>query len=89
MKLKSITIQLDEYGFNGRKLGDYYGTLEFVSPAGGIQLKLNSTLSQSILAIVADNLVETSKDLARNLTTACIEAERQPSLSDLQSEQSS
>lgn len=50
----------------------YVGELEFRGSNGEVKLKLNEDLSKKILAVVADSMVESTKELARGLTAEII-----------------
>ena len=52
----------------------YEGAVKFKDRTGEIKLVLDNELSQAILDVVADRLVETSKKVAEELTVAIIEA---------------
>ena len=52
----------------------YRGTIRFRSESGAIELKLNNDVSQRLLAVVADLVVESSRTLARDLTSETITA---------------
>lgn len=88
MKLEVLHIYNVTWAHDGAQPGDYKGTVRFKGQTGEIQLKLPARFNQRILEIVAEELVAESRNLAQNLTAACIEAERTPKLEDLQQEQS-
>lgn len=67
MKLESLSIRED-----WQHPGEYKGELKYKGTFGEIQLHLDAGLSKAILAVVADQLVESSKTLAQNLTAEVI-----------------
>lgn len=48
----------------------YRGSLSFKNQYGEISLQLTADLSAKILAIVGENAVEATRDIARNLSAA-------------------
>lgn len=72
MKLEMIHIETEpSYSDNA---GKYKGRVKFSNNSGDINLHLSAELCSKILEVVADDLVSTSKELATNLTAACIES---------------
>jgi hypothetical protein len=69
--LRSLRIQKKDY--YSRSLSDsgalsYEGKVEFSGESGDVSINLNAELSQKVLAVVAEAMTETTRDLARNLT---------------------
>lgn len=89
MRLEYISLTRVSWDHEGFKVGDYRGTVKFVSQTGETGLKLGPEFSTKILQIVAAELVAESRRLAENLTVACVEAEQTPALPDLLREQAS
>lgn len=80
MKLKSLMIRTP-YSFSGEDTKfPYVGTVEYTNQSGEISLNLTGELTDRILEVVADALVESSKEVAATLTTACIEQRAEPAL---------
>lgn len=52
------------------------GTLKFKGYHGNVELILDETLSKRILAVVADAVVASGKEIANNLTAEIIDANR-------------
>lgn len=50
----------------------YTGRLRFKNAYGHVELALNGETSARILAVVAGSIVESAKDIATNLTAACV-----------------
>ncbi len=69
MQLEKIRIERMEYGPNKGRLE---GEITFKSPVGRVQTLLNDTLCTKILYVVAENLVETTKQIADNMTAEII-----------------
>jgi hypothetical protein len=67
MVLKTLSIR-DENYYSSSQPPKYTGTIEFRCGNGDINLKLNSDLSQRLLAVVGEAMVESTKEVARNLT---------------------
>lgn len=72
MILEQLTIRRNEsYETNP---GSYRGEIKFKNQYGEIKLHLNEETSKKILAVVAEQMVISSRELATNLTANCIEA---------------
>jgi hypothetical protein len=50
----------------------YKGRLSFQNAYGTVELALNAETSAKILAVVAESVVESARDIATNLTAACL-----------------
>ena len=50
----------------------YEGEIEYAGSAGKVTINLTDQVSRKILAVVADQLVESSKQVAHNLTAEVI-----------------
>lgn len=71
--LKSLTIRdTNYYGYEPRREVTYTGEFEFHGPSGKVTLKLDESLLKKILAVVAESMVESTKELARTLTADII-----------------
>lgn len=53
--------------------GDYSGIVEFTGKKGDIKLRLDSALSEKVLAVVAEELICTSERLATQMTASLIQ----------------
>ena len=69
MQLESLHIRRETYGENRGKL---QGDIVYQSPSGKIQVLLSDELSTKLLYIVAENMVETTQQLANQLTAEVI-----------------
>jgi hypothetical protein len=73
MKLESLQIQLEPSYSD--QAGQYTGRVTFENERKGVvKLSLSPELSNRILAVVADELVATSRMVAMELTAQCIES---------------
>lgn len=61
MKLRALFLSFDQYGANA---GRYTGTAEFMSNSGKVEINLNSALSEKILSLCAEGIVDSAKELA-------------------------
>ena len=52
----------------------YRGTIKFTGESGSVELKLGKDISEKLLAVVADLVVEAGKSVARDLTAETINA---------------
>lgn len=68
MKLKTLHIYEDYM-----KSGKYNGTIEVAGEHGKIELKLTPEQIDKLVRVVADELVESAKEVATALTAECIE----------------
>ena len=73
MKLKTIYISRLMYGDNE---GRYEGHITYESPLGETKLTMSPELSTKLLKVLAAEVVNSSKQLARELTTSAIEEVR-------------
>lgn len=71
MQLESLRIERMAWGKNE---GMLEGCIVFKNRNGEVKLFLNDEVSSRLLAIVADGVVESSKQIANDLTTAVITA---------------
>ena len=71
MQLESLRIERMAWGKNEGMLEGY---IVFKNRNGEVKLFLNDEVSSRLLAIVADGVVESSKQIANDLTTAVITA---------------
>ena len=70
MRLSHLSIALNEYG---DEKGKYSGKAAFKGQYGGIDIVLSPEVSQAVLKLCADALVQNSKDVASNMTAEVIE----------------
>jgi len=71
MKLESLEISLNQsYQPNP---GQYTGKVKFTNQNGVITVPLNEETSLKILQVVSGQIVATSREMALNLSSACIE----------------
>jgi hypothetical protein len=71
MKLQNLRIsEIPSYMLEA---GNYEGEITYANEKGKIQLNLSSEQVARILPILADALIESSKEVANNLTAAVIE----------------
>lgn len=70
MILKSLSIRRRFVGYGDEPSPEtlFEGSVEFEGRYGSVSCNLNGDTSRAVLAVVADSLVESSKDLADNLT---------------------
>ena len=71
MRLKSMEIKREDWGENK---GKFIGSIRYTGEHANIDLKLNDEQIQSIFAIVADRMIEVSKEAAKELTCDIIES---------------
>ncbi len=69
LTLESLQVSMNNYGANE---GKYTGTVQFKGHYGSIELTLAPSISEQVLALCADALVENARDVANNLTAAII-----------------
>jgi len=77
MQLNELTIQRNTYSFEhqGVASGAVYGRITFEgSNKHEVRLVLTARQIEKILAIVADSMVETTRELANDLTANIIES---------------
>ena len=68
-RLTNLFIKLETYGVNKDR---YTGSVEFANEHGTVEINLGPEVAEKILAVVADQLVESSKEIAANLTAEII-----------------
>ena len=66
-------VKLEKLYLIRRYHGDITGQVEFSGENGKLEISLNDDACRKILVAVGDALVQTSKDIAKNLTTELIE----------------
>ena len=74
MKLKSLRIHKDCYSEH------YAGAVEFEGSHGEVKLVLDERLSEKILAVCADEIVASSKEVAEAMTATFIESQLTPAI---------
>jgi hypothetical protein len=72
MKLEELNIRAPR-SWDAPDTG-YRGTIKFTSSSGAVELKLTNDVSLRLLAVVADLVVESSRTIARDLTSETITA---------------
>jgi hypothetical protein len=71
MILKSLVIQRAN-NWDEKCTGALVGSIKFKNDSGAIELTLSEEMAQRILAIVADGVVESAKEVATKLTAALL-----------------
>ena len=74
MKLKSLHIRKDYYADH------YSATVEFEGSHGEVKLVLDERLSAKIIAVCADEIVASSKEVAEAMTANFIESQLVPAI---------
>lgn len=73
MELESLEIrQIPSYM---PRAGEYEGRIAYKGKQGKVEVNLNAELSRQILQVCAANMVETSKEIAHNLTVETLLAQ--------------
>lgn len=70
MRLESLRITLDEYG---EHKGKYTGKACFKGQYGGSEIILSPSVSQAVLRLCAEALLENTREMANNMTAEVIE----------------
>lgn len=70
MELRMVHLQRNFYGENK---GHLEGTLEITTVSGDIKIRLDEQKAERILQIVSQQLVESAKEVAENITREIIE----------------
>jgi hypothetical protein len=63
-----------KYSYKKTEPLTYEGAIKYANERGEISITLNDETSRKVLAVIADQLVETSKQVAKNLTADVITA---------------
>ena len=71
MKLKTLTIR--RAASYEHHAGQMTGAVQFEGDTGSITLPLNESICSQIIALCATKMVESTKDLAENMTAEIIE----------------
>lgn len=71
MVFRELKIERESWG---EKKGQYTGAIRYSGEAANIELKINDEQIQSIFAIVADRMIEVSKEAAEELTCDIIQS---------------
>ena len=74
MRLERLTI------YTSYKSDNYKGTAEFEGSYGKVELHLEQRLSEKILAVCADEIVASSKEVAEAMTATFIESQLAPAI---------
>lgn len=69
MRLERLHIDLCSYGLNE---GKYTGSAKFCNAYGGVEIVLSPEVSDKILAIVGDAVVDNAREVAQKLTAATL-----------------
>jgi hypothetical protein len=69
MQMRTLNLSLAEYGPNK---GRYTGNMHFAGEYGGVEIVLSPDMSDAVLKICAEALVQNAKDVAQNLTAQLI-----------------
>lgn len=70
MRLEQLTITRVMWG---AREGQYEGKIKYTNEYGSIDLALTHDVSMKLLGIVADSMIESSKQIARELTASVID----------------
>lgn len=76
MQLTSLSVRLEGYGINA---GKYHGSVTFANQYGSVEIVLDESLSQKVLGLCGEALVEQAKKTA-NIFTANILESQKPAL---------
>ena len=74
MKLKSLHV------YKNYDDADYRARIEFEGSHGTVELNLDKQLSEKMLAVCADEIVASSKEVAENMTATFIESQLAPAI---------
>lgn len=74
MRLKEIHIHRQYSYAVGAQQGPLVGKITFESPTGEMTLQLTDKISEKLLAVLADELVEVAKDTAQIMRSQVIES---------------
>jgi hypothetical protein len=79
MRLKRLSVELDEYGENA---GKYHGQVRFIDQSGAVEILLDNSLSAAVLKLCADSLITQAKKTADMMSARILEAPAQKELED-------
>lgn len=75
MILDELKIERERWGDNK---GKFAGSIRFSNSRSSITMALTHDVSERLLKVVGDSLVDSAKELATELTSDCIEALPEP-----------
>lgn len=75
MILEELRIERVAYGPNK---GKFTGKIRFANDRNRIEMTLPDDMSDRLLKVVADSLVDSAKELATELTSECVDALPEP-----------
>lgn len=68
--IKSIYLNMETYGADKGKLS---GSIEFVNQHGEMKVRINNAQAEKIVAVLADNLVQTAQETASLMTAQVLQ----------------
>lgn len=68
--IKSMYLSMETYGADKGKLS---GSIEFANQHGEMKVRINNEQAEKIVAILAENLVNTAKETAQLMTAQVIQ----------------
>ena len=68
--INSIYLSMETYGPDKGKLS---GSIEFINAHGAMKVRINNAQAEKIVAILADNLVQTAKETAQLMTSQVLQ----------------
>lgn len=68
--IKSIYLSMETYGVDKGKLS---GSIEFINAHGEMKVRINNAQAEKIVAILADNLVQTAQETAQLMTAQVLQ----------------
>lgn len=77
MRLKSLTISRNDYGYCDKEKDVLYGSIEYSGQYGEVKGNLTQQHCAEIIKLVAKAIVATSQDIANNLTAEVLEQSSQ------------
>jgi hypothetical protein len=75
MILQQLTIS-QVYKYKKDEPLRYKGAIKYAGDYGEVSVTLNDETSRRVLAVIADQLVETSREIAQDLTAEIIDTDR-------------
>lgn len=72
--MKLLSLQISVHPSWHSNAGEYYGEIRFENQSGEIRININEEYSRKILEVTAEQIVETSRRVAQELTTSCIDS---------------
>jgi len=68
--IKSINLYMETYGPDKGKLS---GSIEFVNQHGEMKVRINNAQAEKIVAVLAENLVQTAQETATLMTAQVLQ----------------